>query len=166
MSAEISFQTKLVPVMIPDGANVIFGQSHFIKTVEDLYETLVASSPSLKFGIAFCEASGKRLIRHDGNAPELVEAAKQSALAVGCGHTFFIYLRDGFPVNVLNQVKQVSEVCRIFCATANPLQVIVAESSQGRGVLGVIDGESPLGEEGESDREERISFLRKIGYKR
>ncbi len=166
MSASNQLRTKLVSIKIPEGANVILGQSHFIKTIEDLYETLVSSSPTLKFGIAFCEASGKRLIRHDGNAPELIEAAKEAALAAGCGHTFFIFLRDGFPVNVLNQIKQVSEVCRVLCATANPLQVIVAESSQGRGVMGVIDGEPPLGVEEEADRAERVSFLRKIGYKR
>jgi adenosine/AMP kinase len=161
-----SLTLQSVRVAIPDGTNVIFGQSHFIKTVEDLYETLVSASPTLKFGIAFCEASGKRLIRSDGNSPELIAQAEKSAEEVGCGHTFFIYMKDGFPVNILNRVKEVQEVCRIFCATANPLQVIVAVSDQGRGVMGVIDGETPLGIEGEADRKERVAFLRMIGYKR
>jgi adenosine/AMP kinase len=155
-----------VRVAIPDGTNVIFGQSHFIKTVEDLYEALVSASPTLKFGIAFCEASGKRLIRSDGNSPELIAQAEKSAQEVGCGHTFFIYMKEGFPVNILNRVKEVQEVCRIFCATANPLQVIVAVSEQGRGVMGVIDGETPLGVEKEADKKERVAFLRMIGYKR
>ncbi|MFZ1683760.1 MAG: adenosine-specific kinase [Candidatus Zixiibacteriota bacterium] len=155
-----------VRVAIPDGTNVIFGQSHFIKTVEDLYEALVSASPTLKFGIAFCEASGKRLIRSDGNSPDLIAQAEKSAQEVGCGHTFFIYMKDGFPVNILNRVKEVQEVCRIFCATANPLQVIVAVSDQGRGVMGVIDGEIPLGIETEADKKERVAFLRMIGYKR
>jgi uncharacterized protein len=157
---------KTVRVAIPDGTNVIFGQSHFIKTVEDLYEALISASTSLKFGIAFCEASGKRLIRSDGNNPELVRQAEKSAQEVGCGHTFFIYMKDGFPVNILNRVKEVQEVCSIFCATANPMQVIVAESDLGRGVMGVIDGEAPLGIETDADKKERVDFLRKIGYKR
>jgi adenosine/AMP kinase len=155
-----------VRVAIPDGTNVIFGQSHFIKTVEDLYEAMVSASPTLKFGIAFCEASGKRLIRSDGNNPDLIAQAEKSAQEVGCGHTFFIYMKDGFPVNILNRVKEVQEVCRVFCATANPLQVIVAVSEQGRGVMGVIDGETPLGVEKEADKKERVAFLRMIGYKR
>jgi uncharacterized protein len=157
---------KTVRVAIPDGTNVIFGQSHFIKTVEDLYEALISASTSLKFGLAFCEASGKRLIRSDGNNPELVRQAEKSAQEVGCGHTFFIYMKDGFPVNILNRVKEVQEVCNIFCATANPMQVIVVESDLGRGVMGVIDGETPLGIETDADKKERIDFLRKIGYKR
>jgi adenosine/AMP kinase len=163
---DANFKTKIVTVDIPDDANVIFGMSHFIKTVEDLYETLVSSSMSLKFGIAFCEASMKRLIRTDGNDPELIEMASSAAFDVACGHSFFIYLRDGFPINVLGRVKAVPEVCRIFCATANPLQVIVAETKQGRGVLGVIDGETPMGIETDDDRAERVAFLKKIGYKR
>lgn len=163
---EADFKTKIVQVDIPEDANVIFGMSHFIKTVEDLYETLVSSSTSLKFGIAFCEASMKRLIRTDGNDPELIEMAGTAAFDVACGHSFFIYLRDGFPINVLNRVKAVPEVCGIFCATANPLQVLVAETKQGRGVLGVIDGETPLGIETDDDRTERVAFLKKIGYKR
>lgn len=163
---EGDFKTKIVAVDIPADVNVIFGMSHFIKTVEDLYETLVSSSMSLKFGIAFCEASMKRLIRTDGNDPDLILMAGKAAFDVACGHSFFIYMRDGFPINVLDRVKAVPEVCRIFCATANPLQVIVAETKQGRGVLGVIDGESPLGIETDEDRTERVAFLKKIGYKR
>ncbi|MDH3890687.1 MAG: adenosine-specific kinase [candidate division Zixibacteria bacterium] len=163
---ETDYKTKIVQVEIPADANVIFGMSHFIKTVEDLYEALVSSSMSLKFGIAFCEASMKRLIRTDGNNPELIEMASSAAFDVACGHTFFIYLRDGFPINVLNRVKAVPEVCRIFCATANPLQVLIAETNQGRGVLGVIDGETPLGIETDDDKAERVEFLKKIGYKR
>lgn len=161
-----SLKTKIIKVEIPEGCNIIFGQSHFIKTIEDLYETLVSSSMSLKFGIAFCEASMKRLIRHDGNDKELTRMAIKAADDVGCGHTFFVYLKDGFPINVLNRVKQVDEVVRIFCATANPLEVIIAETQQGRGVMGVIDGEPPLGVESEQDKAERIAFLRQIKYKR
>lgn len=157
---------QVVGVEIPEGLNVVFGMSHFIKTVEDLYETLVSSSTSLKFGIAFCEASQKRLVRTDGNDPEMVERAQQAAYDVGCGHTFFVFMRDGFPINVLGRIKAVDEVCRIFCATANALQVIVAETDQGRGVLGVIDGQTPLGIETDEDKQERIKFLRQIGYKR
>jgi uncharacterized protein len=161
-----SLTLSRVRITIPDGTNVIFGQSHFIKTVEDLYEALISSSTALKFGIAFCEASGKRLIRSDGNSPELIAQAEKSAKEVGCGHSFFIYMKEGFPVNILNRVKEVQEVCRIFCATANPLEVIVAESELGRGVMGVIDGETPLGVETEADKKERVAFLRMIGYKR
>lgn len=155
----------VVPVDLPDGVNLIFGQSHFIKTVEDLYEALVGSSPSLKFGLAFCEASGPRLIRKAGNLPELVGLAVEYAQAIGAGHSFIILLRDGFPVNVLNQVKTVPEVCHIFCATANPVQVLVAETELGRGVLGVIDGQAPLGVETETDERDRRQLLRDIGYK-
>jgi adenosine/AMP kinase len=161
-----NFKIKVVKVAIPSDANIIFGQTHFIKTVEDLYEALIEASPGLKFGIAFCEASQKRLIRIDGNNEDLIELAAKAAFDVGCGHTFFIYMRDGFPVNVLNRVKNVSEVCRIFCATANPLEVIVAETDLGRGVLGVVDGQTPLGIETDEDKKERKEFLRTIGYKR
>ena len=161
-----TFKTKLIQVEIPEGVNIIFGMSHFIKTVEDLYETLVTSSGSIKFGIAFCEASAKRLIRTDGNDETLIAAATKAADDVGAGHSFFIFLEEAFPINVLQRVKAVDEVCRIFCATANPLQVIVAESPQGRGVMGVIDGESPLGVEKEEDKAERQAFLRTIQYKR
>ena len=157
---------KVVKVDVPADVNVIFGHSHFIKTVEDLYETLVTSSTSLKFGIAFSEASQKRLVRSDGNDAELIGIAEKAAFDIGCGHSFFIYLKDGFPINVLNQVKQVSEVCRVYCATANPLEVVVVQTGQGRGVLGVVDGESPQGIETEEDKTERKDFLEKIGYKR
>jgi hypothetical protein len=166
MATERGFREHVVRVDIPAGLNVIFGQSHFIKTTEDLYEALVSSSTSLKFGIAFCEASGKRLVRSDGNNQELIEMAEKSAFDVGCGHTFFVYLGDGFPVNVLGRIRNLDEVCTIFCATANPLQVLVAETDLGRGVLGVIDGQIPLGIEDDDDKRERIEFLRKIGYKR
>ena len=166
MATDRGFREHVVKVNVPDGSNVIVGQSHFIKTAEDLYETLVSSSPSLKFGLAFCEASGKRLVRTDGNDPELIELAETSAFDVGCGHTFFVYLRDGFPVNVLGRIRNLDEVCSIFCATANPLQIIVAETDLGRGVLGVIDGQTPLGIEETDDKRERLQFLRKIGYKR
>lgn len=165
MSEEL-FKTKIVHVDIPDGLNVIFGHSHFIKTVEDLYEAMVSSSTSIKFGIAFCEASQKRLVRTDGNDDELVERAQQAAFDVGCGHSFFIFLKEGFPINVVNAVKHVQEVVTIYCATANPLQVIVAETEQGRGVLAVIDGQTPLGIETDEDKAERRQFLRMIGYKR
>lgn len=157
---------KSVRIEIPEGLNIIFGHSHFIKTVEDLYETLVASSLSLKFGIAFCEASQQRLIRSDGNDNELIKLAEQTAFDIACGHSFVIFLKDGFPISVLNQIKNVPEVCSIFCATANPLEVIVVETKQGRGVMGVIDGETPLGIETDDDRAARIEFLQKIGYKR
>ena len=165
MSEEL-FKTKIVHVDIPDGLNVIFGHSHFIKTVEDLYEAMVSSSTSIKFGIAFCEASQQRLVRTDGNDDELVERAQQAAFDVGCGHSFFIFLKEGFPINVVNAVKHVQEVVTIYCATANPLQVIVAETEQGRGVLAVIDGQTPLGIETDEDKAERRQFLRMIGYKR
>ena len=155
----------VVDIDLPEGANLIFGQSHFIKTVEDLYEALVGSSPHLRFGLAFCEASGPRLVRRAGNDRELVSLAVRNALAVGAGHSFLIVLREGFPVNVLNQVKAVPEVCRIYCATANPLQVLVAETEQGRGVLGVVDGAAPLGVEGDDDERDRRALLRDIGYK-
>jgi adenosine/AMP kinase len=156
----------VVAVEIPEGCNVIFGHSHFIKTVEDLYETLVSSSPTLSFGIGFCEASQQRLVRTDGNDAGLVKLAEKAAFDVGCGHCFFVYLKNGFPINVLNQIKQVQEVTRIFCATANPLEVIVGETAGGRAVLGVVDGETPLGVETERDKLERREFLRAIGYKR
>ncbi|UCG62520.1 MAG: adenosine-specific kinase [Candidatus Zixiibacteriota bacterium] len=163
---DANFRTKVVRVNIPPDCNVIFGHSHFIKTVEDLYEALVTGSPALKFGIAFCEASQKRLIRTDGNDEDLIKQASTAAFDVACGHSFFVYMKDGFPINVLQRVKAVDEVCRIYCATANPLEVIVAETQQGRGVLGVIDGEAPLGIETPEDKKERGDFLRKIGYKR
>jgi len=159
-------ELKLVPVAIPENANVIIGQSHFIKTVEDLYEIMVTSVPQAAFGLAFNEASGACLVRAEGNDDGLRAAAIDTALALSAGHTFVVYLRNAFPINVLNRIKDCPEVCRIFCATANPLQVVVAESEQGRGIIGVIDGSSPKGVEQDSDREWRIGFLRKIGYKR
>jgi adenosine/AMP kinase len=157
--------TSVVPVEMADGVNVVLGQSHFIKTVEDLYEALVGSSPHLRFGIAFCEASGPRLVRRAGNDAELTDLAVRNALAIGAGHTFVVFLREGFPVNVLNQVKAVPEVCHVFCATANPVQVVVAETDLGRGVLGVVDGGAPLGVEGDAEERDRRKLLRDIGYK-
>jgi adenosine/AMP kinase len=149
----------------PDDVNLILGQSHFIKTVEDLHETLVSAVPGLRFGIAFCEASGPRLVRRSGNDQELTELAVRNALAIGAGHSFVVLLRDGFPINVLNAVKMVPEVCRILCATANPVEVVVGETEQGRAILGVVDGEPPLGEETEDDVTERKDLLRRFGYK-
>ena len=149
----------------PEDLNVILGQAHFIKTVEDLYEALVGSSPSLRFGLAFCESSGPRLVRSAGNDPQLVELAVRNALAIAAGHSFVVFLRDGYPVNVLNQLKQVPEVCRIYCATANAVEVVIAETDQGRGILGVIDGEPPLGVETEQDIAARRELLRTLGYK-
>ena len=154
-----------VPIEKPDELNLILGQSHFIKTVEDLHETLAGSSPGLKFGIAFCESSGPRLVRRSGNDESLVDLAVRNARAIGAGHLFLIFLRDGFPVNVLNAVKLVPEVCGIFCATANPVEVVVAEAKGGRAIIGVIDGQPPLGVESEDDVGERKDLLRRFGYK-
>ncbi len=158
-------ELKLVQIENPDSLNFILGMSHFIKTVEDVHEALVNSVPNIKFGVAFCEASGPRLVRFSGNDEKLMELAKKNMLAIGAGHSFLVFMQNAFPVNVLRTISQVPEVCRIFCATANPVQVIIAESEQGRGILGVIDGESPLGVETEKEIAERKSFLRKIGYK-
>ena len=154
-----------VPITKPDDLNVVLGQSHFIKTVEDLHEALVGSSPHLRFGLAFCEASGPRLVRRSGNDDELVELATQNALSIGAGHSFVLFVRDGFPVNILNQVKMVPEVCGIYCATANPVEVVLVETEQGRAILGVVDGDSPLGVETESDVADRKDLLRRFGYK-
>ena len=155
-----------VKIEKPDEINFILGQSHFIKTVEDLHEALVGAVPGIKFGLAFSEASGKCLVRWSGNDPGMIELAQKNALAIGTGHSFIIFLGSGyFPVNVLNAVKSVPEVCRVFCATANPVEVLVAETAQGRGIIGVIDGSSPKGIEGEEDITWRKDFLRKIGYK-
>jgi adenosine/AMP kinase len=154
-----------VTVEHPDDVGVIVGQAHFVKTVEDLHETLAGSSPHLRFGIAFDEASGRRLVRRSGNDPELVDLAVRAADAIGAGHVFVVMLREGYPVNVLNAVKQVPEVCRVFCATANPLQVLVAGTELGRGVIGVVDGLSPLGVESDEDESARKELLRTIGYK-
>ena len=158
-------ELQAVPVAIPDETNVIIGQSHFIKTIVDLHETLAGSSPHLHFGAAFCEASGPRLVRRSGNDPELVDAAVAAALAIGAGHCFVVYLRDGYPVNVLNQLKRIPEVCRIICATANPLEVLVAVTDAGRGIVGVVDGEPPLGVETDADVDTRLDLLRAIGYR-
>jgi adenosine/AMP kinase len=156
----------VVPVEKPEAINFILGQSHFIKTVEDLHEALVTAVPGIKFGVAFCEASGKRLVRWSGTDEAMIALAQQNAQAVGAGHSFFIFLAEGFfPVNVLKTVQGVAEVCHVFCATANPTNVIVAEQGDGRGILGVIDGEKPLGLEGEEDIAWRKGFLRMIGYK-
>jgi adenosine/AMP kinase len=155
-----------VPLAIPENANIILGQSHFIKTVEDLYEAMVNSAPGIKFGLAFSEASGPCLIRSDGTDDEMRNAAVDITKAVASGHFFAIVMKDAFPVNVLKAVQAAYEVCNIFCATANPVQVIVAESEQGRGVLGVIDGSSPKGVESAEDADQRKGFLRMIGYKR
>ena len=154
-----------VSVEKPADANVIIGQSNFIKTAEDLYEAMVNSVPQARFGVAFCEASGDRLVRVEGNDPELRDCAQRNALKVGAGHTFFVIMRDAYPVNVLQRIKQVPEVCSIFCATANELELVVAESPLGRGIIGVIDGQMPVGVEKDEDVEKRRGFLRKIGYK-
>jgi adenosine/AMP kinase len=158
-------QLSTVTIEKPEDVNVILGQSHFIKTVEDLHEALAGASSQLRFGIAFCESSGPRLVRRSGNDPALVELATRAALALGAGHSFVVFLREGYPVNVLNQVKSVPEVCRVYCATANPVQVVIAETDQGRGILGVVDGGTPLGVEREEDVRERKELLRRIGYK-
>ena len=159
-------QLAAVRLEVPEGANIIVGTSHFIKTVEDVYEALVNTVPQMKFGIAFSEASGPCLIRADGNDDGLQQVAIRNAQAVAAGHTFYIVMRDGYPINVLGRIKDVPEVCTVHCATANPLEVIVAETEQGRGILGVIDGSSPKGVEDDAGREWRHGFLRKIGYKR
>lgn len=159
-------ELHLVKIEKPETINFILGQSHFIKTVEDIHEALVNTVPGIKFGLAFCEASGKRLVRWSGTDDAMIELARKNALAIGAGHSFIIFLGDGFyPINVLNAVKMVPEVTRIFCATANPTEVIVAASNQGRGILGVIDGEPPLGVEDEEGITWRKNFLRMIGYK-
>lgn len=158
-------ELKVVQIENPDELNLILGMSHFIKTVEDMHEALVSTVPGIKFGLAFCEASGARLVRFSGTNAELIELAQKNAMKLGAGHSFILFLKDAFPINVLRTISQVPEVCRIFCATANPVQVIVAETDQGRGILGVIDGQSPLGVETEADIAWRKAFLRKIGYK-
>ncbi len=163
MSAELELIT--VGIEKPEELNLILGQAHFIKTVEDLYETLAGSSPHLRFGLAFCESSGPRLVRRAGNDEDLVELAVRNALAIGAGHSFIVFVREGYPVNVLNQVKQVPEVCTIYCATANPVEVVLAQTPRGRAILGVVDGGSPLGVEAEEDVTARRDLLRQIGYK-
>ena len=161
-------ETKLIIIAIekPEPVNFILGQTHFIKSVEDIHEALITAVPGIEFGLAFCEASGKCLVRWTGTDPTMIELAKKNALTIGAGHSFIIFLAEGFyPVNVLNAVKIVPEVCRVFCATANPTQVVIAETEQGRGILGVVDGLAPKGVEGEADIEWRKKFLRQIGYK-
>ncbi len=158
-------KTEIVTIEAPENTNLIFGMSHFIKTVEDVHEIMVNGVPSAKFGIAFSEASQDRLVRSSGNDEELIKAAEQNILRIGCGHSFLVFMRDAFPINVLNSLKGCVEVCRIFCATANPVEVIVAESDLGRGVMGVIDGNSPVGIEDEKHKTDRKKFLRDIGYK-
>jgi adenosine/AMP kinase len=159
-------ELKTIRLILPEDGNIIVGQSHFIKTVEDIYEAIVNTVPQMKFGVAFNEASGPCLIRVDGNDTELEGVATENAQAIAAGHVFVIAMRDGYPINILNRIREVPEVCNIFCATANPVDVIIAESEQGRGILGVIDGNSPKGIESANDREVRQGFLRKIGYKR
>jgi len=159
-------ETEIVKIKKSAQVNLIFGQSHFIKTVEDLYEALVTSVPGIKFGLAFSESSGPCLVRTEGTDKKLEKLAAKNLLKIGCGHSFLILLGNAYPVNVLNVVKLVPEVCQIFCATANPVQVIVGQTNQGRAILGVVDGLSPKGIEKVKDKKERIQFLRKIGYKR
>ncbi|MGQ9677753.1 MAG: adenosine-specific kinase [bacterium] len=158
-------EIKSVSIEKPPEINLILGQAHFIKTVEDLHELLVATVPGIKYGLAFCESSGPCLVRHTGTDPELETLAVENALKVGAGHSFIILLRNAYPINILNGIKQIQEVCSIYCATANQVKVIVAEDETGRGILGVIDGEKPRGVEGEGEIAERKNFLRKIGYK-
>lgn len=158
-------ELALIKIENPENLNLILGHSHFIKTVEDIHEALVNSVPQIKFGLAFCEASEKRLVRWSGNDDDLIKLAQQNALNLSAGHTFILFMKNAFPINVLKEVKNVPEVCRIFCATANPVEVIIAESDQGRGILGVIDGLETVGIEGEQDIAERKALLRKFGYK-
>lgn len=159
-------ELKAIRVEVPENGNIIIGQTHFIKTVEDVYETIVNTVPQMKFGIAFNEASGPCLTRAEGNDGELKAIAVRNASAIGAGHIFVVVMREGYPINILNRIQQTPEVCSIFCATANPLEVIVAETEQGRGILGVIDGSSPKGVETDEDVAKRQGFLRMIGYKR
>ena len=156
---------KIIKMNIPEGSNLILGQSHFIKTAEDLYEAITGTAPGAKFGVAFSEASGDCLIRLEGNDIDLMDAAKKNSLELGCGHTFVVLLKGAFPINVLNAIKNVQEVCCIFCATANPLEAVVAETDLGRGIMGVIDGYPPKGVEDASKVEERRQMLRRFGYK-
>jgi adenosine/AMP kinase len=156
----------IVKIEAPQETNLILGQTHFIKSVEDLYEVLITSVPGIKFGLAFCEASANCLVRSDGNDEELRKVAQDNAYAIGAGHSFLIFMRNAYPINVLNAIKNVQEVCNIFCATANPVEVIIAETAQGRSILGVVDGQSPKGMETSRDVADRKKFLRTIGYKK
>jgi len=158
-------EIKIIEIEKPENVNFILGQSHFIKTVEDLHETLIGSVPGIKFGIGFCESSGPRLVRFSGNDDKLIKLAKDNVFKIGAGHSFIIFIRNAFPINLLPRIKAVPEVCRIFCATANPTQVIIGETEQGRAILGVVDGELPLGIEGPKEIKQRKKFLRDIGYK-
>lgn len=158
-------ELKLVKIEKPEATNFILGQSHFIKTVEDIYEAIVTTTPQMKFGLGFCESSGPALVRWVGNDENLIELAKQNALNLACGHCFILFIENGYPVNILNTIKNIPEVCHIYCATANPVEVIVAETEQGRGILGVIDGIKTKGIETEEEIKLRKEFLRKIGYK-
>ncbi|MFA7676930.1 MAG: adenosine-specific kinase [Candidatus Omnitrophota bacterium] len=161
----MKLELEVVKVEKPQGLNVIIGQAHFIKTVEDIYEVLIGSMPSIRFGLAFCEASDKCLVRFQSNSKDLEKIAVENALKIGCGHCFFLAVEEAYPVNILNQIKQVPEVCRIFCATANPLEIIICQTAQGRGILGVVDGFTPKGKETEADVIERKELLRKLKYK-
>ena len=165
MRAVVQVELSVVPIDKPEGQDVIVGQAHFVKTVEDLHEALIGAGPQLRFGVAFCEASGPCLIRRSGNDGELVDLAVRNAESVGAGHAFIIFIREGFPVNVLNAVKQVPEVCGVFCATANPVEIIVAETDLGRAILGVVDGLPPSGVETRADEADRKLLLRTLGYK-
>ena len=158
--------TKVLDVKVPDGCNVILGQSHFIKTVEDIYEALASSMPGAKFGVAFCESSGKALVRYDGTDKDCIQIATDFALRLSAGHVFVVILSDLFPINVLNRIRNIDEVANIFCATANTVNIVIAESEGRRGVLGVMDGDTPKGVESDLDKQERRDFLRRIGYKR
>ena len=158
-------ELKTVRIEKPEATNFILGQSHFIKTVEDIHEAIVQTNSQMKFGLGFCESSGPALVRYTGNDPSLIELAKDNAMALSCGHCFILFMDNGFPVNILNTIKNIPEVCTIYCATANPVEVIVAETDQGRGILGVIDGVKTKGIETEADIKTRKEFLRKIGYK-
>lgn len=158
-------EIKTVTIEKPEATNFILGQSHFIKTVEDIHEAIVQTSSHMKFGLGFCESSGPALVRYTGNEPALIELAKRNAMALSCGHCFILFMENGFPVNILNTIKNIPEVCTIYCATANPVEVVVAETDQGRGILGVIDGVKTKGIETEADIKTRKEFLRMIGYK-
>ena len=158
-------ELKTVRIEKPESTNFILGQSHFIKTVEDIHETVVQTNAQIRFGLAFCESSGPALVRFSGNDPSLIELAKKNALALSCGHCFILFMEQGFPVNILNAIKNIPEVCTIYCATANPVEVIVAQTGQGRGILGVIDGIATKGIETDKDIVVRKEFLRTIGYK-
>jgi uncharacterized protein len=158
-------ELKVIKIDKPEDTNFILGQSHFIKTVEDIYEAIVQTNPQMKFGLGFCESSGKALVRWIGNDDKLIEMAKKNAISLSCGHCFILFMETGFPVNILNTIKNVPEVCTIYCATANTVEVIIAETEQGRGILGVIDGMKTKGIETDADIKWRKDFLRKIGYK-